>query len=294
MITKACIKCGNLMSDRITVCPHCKTYNETTFNSKKPIIILLVVVILISVVFLIYNLVRPSSFYRTASDSTTQSSTNLLEMSSADHLLAAKKLMPTNYNQAKKHLDAIPNNSPEYAEAVSLKKDFAKTTNKVKNDKIQTSDDIKLQQLEKNITVRRNNLKKYYATTDDTNEVGKIVAGLSIMKGVYATKSTTIEKRLYSKASSLLPEYQILLRETYASAVEEIFVRKGMDMQVRAVGDSKKTLRLTYALMSQPLVYQYQNVVRIDEEAKKAGFSRLVYTNGFESSLGRTWTVDLE
>lgn len=45
--------------------------------------------------------------------------------------------------------------------------------------------------------------------------------------------------------------------------------------------------------MSQPLVYKFQNEIKLDEQAEKLGFTKLVYTNGFESALGQTWTVDL-
>jgi hypothetical protein len=46
--------------------------------------------------------------------------------------------------------------------------------------------------------------------------------------------------------------------------------------------------------MSQPLVYKFQNEIKVNEQASKLGFTKLVYTNGFESELGNTWTIDLK
>ncbi len=45
--------------------------------------------------------------------------------------------------------------------------------------------------------------------------------------------------------------------------------------------------------MSQPLVYRFQNDMRLSEKAKTFGFDRLIYTNGFSSDLGSTWTINL-
>jgi hypothetical protein len=101
------------------------------------------------------------------------------------------------------------------------------------------------------------------------------------------------EKALGQKAAALIPQVSQQAREMYASSLEEIFVKNGMDVQVSARGNSKKQLRISYALMSQPLVYKFQNDIKVSEQAAPLGFTKLVYTNGFESSLGKTWTIDL-
>ena len=76
--------------------------------------------------------------------------------------------------------------------------------------------------------------------------------------------------------------------------MEQIFIKSGMDAKVSAAGANKTRLRLVYALMSQPLVYKFQNDFKLDEQARTFGFASLEYTNGFESPLARTWTVDLK
>jgi hypothetical protein len=65
-------------------------------------------------------------------------------------------------------------------------------------------------------------------------------------------------------------------------------VKSGMDAKVSATGANKTRLR-----MSQPLIYKFQNDIKLDEQARQFGFTRLEDTNGFDSELGRTWTVDL-
>jgi hypothetical protein len=79
----------------------------------------------------------------------------------------------------------------------------------------------------------------------------------------------------------------------YASALEETFVKNGFDMKVSAIGHDKTRLRITFALMSQPLIYKFQNEIKIADQARPLGFTSIVYTNGFDSSLGQTWTVKL-
>jgi hypothetical protein len=77
------------------------------------------------------------------------------------------------------------------------------------------------------------------------------------------------------------------VRSLYASSLEQQFVKRGFDIEVSAKGTD---LRLKYALMSKPLVYKFANEWNLADMAANYGFTRLVYTNGFASSLGETWT----
>ncbi len=91
----------------------------------------------------------------------------------------------------------------------------------------------------------------------------------------------------------MLPQVEQQSRELYASSLSEIFIKSGMDVEVSATGREKKRLRISYALMSQPLIYKFQNEIKIQSQAAPLGFTQIVYTNGFESSMGKTWTVEL-
>ena len=62
-----------------------------------------------------------------------------------------------------------------------------------------------------------------------------------------------------------------------------------MDVKVSATGTKKDQLRLKYVLMSQPLVYKFQNKVKLPEQAKALGFKKIIYSDGYNES----WNVDL-
>lgn len=224
-----------------------------------------------------------------------QVSEKFKQMPPGEHLINAKKSIESkNYDAAKTHLEAIQKNASEYSQVAALQQEISEKQKKQEAENKVTSDDNKLKEMEKRTNDLRSKMKKYYANADDVKQAIQDVAVLTIAKEAYSTRKNETGKRIYSKTASLLPKVQTALRDAYASSVEEIFVRTGMDAQVRATGDNKKTLRIKYALMSQPLVYKFQNEIHIDEQARAAGFTKLLYTNGFESSLGRTWTVNLK
>ncbi|APP86436.1 hypothetical protein BI317_22170 [Xanthomonas hortorum pv. gardneri] len=62
-----------------------------------------------------------------------------------------------------------------------------------------------------------------------------------------------------------------------------------MDVKVTASGAKKDQLRLRYVLMSQPLVYKFQNEMKINDQARVFGFKKIIYSDGYDE----TWTVDL-
>jgi hypothetical protein len=140
-------------------------------------------------------------------------------------------------------------------------------------------------------------LKDHYAsqegliqTTKDFNMVGWLEA---IRPSIKDCKNDD-EKFIVSTSKVLAEKLPRQIRVMAASAVEENFVNGGMDVQVSAVGPENKTLKIKYALMSRPMVYQFENVHKMPEAARSRGFEKIIYTNGFSSALGETWTVDLK
>jgi hypothetical protein len=231
----------------------------------------------------------------TSHPSPPQVSEKFKKMSPAEHLYNAKKSIELkNFVAARTHLDAIPKESPEFAGVEILRNEVVENQKRQGLENKLTSDDRTLKEMDKKLNKLRAKLNKYYATADDVKGLMQDVTLLTVAKAAYETGKSDTEKRLHAKSAALLPKAQLTLREAYASSIEEIFIKTGMDAQVKAVGDGKKTLRIRYALMSQPLIYKFQNEIKIDEQAKNVGFSKLVYTNGFESSLGKTWTVNLK
>lgn len=149
-------------------------------------------------------------------------------------------------------------------------------------------------EIDKRYKENKRHLEKYYATPQLLKESINDGYRLIAITAVYKENGTSAEERSTGqRAALLLDRVTRQARTMYASSSEQIFMQAGMNIQVFAEGRDKKTLRLVYSLMSQPLIYKLQNELGVPEQARKLGFSKITYTNGFRSSLGSTWTVDL-
>jgi hypothetical protein len=133
------------------------------------------------------------------------------------------------------------------------------------------------------------NLKKYYGTADEVKQATADVIKLAVVKGLYGKSSAAEEKNLAVRAEAVAEKVILQQRAIYASAMEEVFVKSGMDVKVSAIGAKKDQLKLSYVLMSRPLVYKFQNEMKINEQAKAVGFKKIIYTDGYDE----TWTMAL-
>lgn len=132
-------------------------------------------------------------------------------------------------------------------------------------------------------------LKKYYGTSDQVKQATSDILKLASVKALYEKSDKKDEKNLSSRADSLMSNVAQQQRVLYASATEEIFMKSGLNIDVSVRGTKKEQLHLKYALMSQPLVYKFQNEVKIPEQARVFGFKKITYTDGYDE----TWNVDL-
>ncbi len=138
-------------------------------------------------------------------------------------------------------------------------------------------------------------LTKYYGTRRQLEELKQLKETATVIRSNYQQNGTIQDHRnLSNKAAALVSRIEIVSRKVFASSLEEEFIKRGMDIRVSASGGDHKLLRIRYALMSQPLVYKFQNEFNLPVIARDLQFQKLIYTNGFESSLGETWTVDLK
>lgn len=148
--------------------------------------------------------------------------------------------------------------------------------------------------IEKRYGENKRHLEKYYATPQLLKVAINDGYRLVFITAAYKENGSSAEERSTGqRAALLLDKVTRQARLIYASSSEQLFMQAGMNIQVSAEGRDKKTLRLVYSLMSPPLVYKFQNELGIPDQARKPGFSKITYTNGFSSSLGSTWTVDL-
>ena len=144
-------------------------------------------------------------------------------------------------------------------------------------------------EIESRLKENAERLKKYYGTADQVKEATADLIKLAVVKGLYGESQVKEEKILSSRADSLITKVSQHQRALYASTAEEIFVKNGMDVKVTASGAKKDQLRLKYVLMSQPLVYKFQNEMKINDQARVFGFKKIIYSDGYDE----TWTVDL-
>ena len=112
---------------------------------------------------------------------------------------------------------------------------------------------------------------------------------LVILETGYAKPENETQRKTLSKAKSLRPKVEVLRRGVYAKTLERAMLDKGFNTEVQAKGANKQVLEYKYALMSKALVYKLSNEGRNLESAKNAGFTKVIFTDGFNSS----WTYDL-
>ncbi|MDO8267701.1 MAG: hypothetical protein Q7T32_07690 [Moraxellaceae bacterium] len=155
-------------------------------------------------------------------------------------------------------------------------------------------DSAVLARIETRLKENEKSLKGFYGTASQLEQASKDGIQLIMMKVDYLDNGKSKEEKAFGKkASTLLSKVSAQRRQIYASTIEESFVKNGLDIKVTTTGTEKNRLKISYVLMSKPMVYKFQNEIKIQEQATKLGFSRITYTNGFDSDLGETWTVDL-
>lgn len=150
-----------------------------------------------------------------------------------------------------------------------------------------------MDQVRKRLSETRESLKKFYPSKQQVKVVQDDhlkVTAIALSRGMSKHQE---DQKQAAEAKALASQLAQQIREMYAGTMEEAFVKSGFDAKVSAGGKGKERLTIKFALMSQPLVYKFQNEMNIPSQAKNVGFKKVVYTNGFEGSLGETWTVDL-
>lgn len=136
-------------------------------------------------------------------------------------------------------------------------------------------------------------LKKYYAESEDLANLTEDINFMQVWIDHHQAPADPVNKKLYVKFNELLPKMKVLKRVVYASLLESIFMETGMNIDVKATGSNKSILKLTYSLMSKPMVYSFQNKIHINDQARLAGFSKVIYTNNFEGGMAYTTSFKL-
>ncbi len=98
------------------------------------------------------------------------------------------------------------------------------------------------------------------------------------------------EKEIEKASAIIAKKFMIEQRETLAKRMEREYLSKGMDVDVILSGSEKTTIKLQYVLFNRPFVYKLTNETDVLENLKKAGFKKVILSDGYRYS----WTFDLK
>jgi hypothetical protein len=85
---------------------------------------------------------------------------------------------------------------------------------------------------------------------------------------------------------------KIAARQDYAKELEKSLLSKGLDAHVTVVGQGIDTLRISWAAMSRPVVYNMINSEGTQKEIPSLGFKKIIFTDdgSFSEDSPESWT----
>ncbi|MDD5154305.1 MAG: hypothetical protein PHR03_06530 [Desulfovibrionales bacterium] len=146
-----------------------------------------------------------------------------------------------------------------------------------------------LAEIENRLNEYQRKLKGYYPNDDMLKTLSEDVVKLVILETGYTRPENETQKKTLAKAKLLRLRVEVLKRDVYAQTLERAMLDKGFNTEVRAKGANKQVLEYKYALMSKALAHKLSNEGRTLESAKNMGFTKVIFTDGFNSS----WMYDL-
>lgn len=95
----------------------------------------------------------------------------------------------------------------------------------------------------------------------------------------------------YSTASDLPVKPDNSARDAYARELESHLLSRGLDATVRAIGKNHDTLRISWAAMSRPVVYNMMNGDGMRQQVPELGFKKVILTDdgSFSGGGAETW-----
>jgi hypothetical protein len=85
---------------------------------------------------------------------------------------------------------------------------------------------------------------------------------------------------------------QITVRQDYARELERSLLSRGLDAHVTVVGTGKDTLRISWAAMSRPIVYNMITSEGMETQVPLLGFKKVIFTDdgSFSGTSTESWT----
>lgn len=96
-------------------------------------------------------------------------------------------------------------------------------------------------------------------------------------------------KLIEASAEKAAAKLMVDQRRQLAKRMESSLLDSGLDAKVTTRGKNATTLHLEYVLISRPWIHQFQKNGEFFANLKKAGFTRVVMSDGY----GKTWTWEL-
>jgi len=80
-------------------------------------------------------------------------------------------------------------------------------------------------------------------------------------------------------------------RDNYAQELEHSLLSRGLDATVRAIGKNHDTLRISWAAMSRPVVYNMMTSEGMVQQVPQLGFTKVILTDdgSFSGENTETW-----
>lgn len=93
-------------------------------------------------------------------------------------------------------------------------------------------------------------------------------------------------------SAEAIAKQRVVDRDEYADTVERNLLSKGIDAHVKAIGKEHETLRISWAAMSRPVVYNMMNSQGMNTDAPALGFKKVILTDdgSFSGTAVETWT----
>lgn len=140
----------------------------------------------------------------------------------------------------------------------------------------------------------------------DANQLDQVTRHLKAMPpnspGVSTVHQRLASMQAKAKAAKIVKEKEreailqkelVEARKKFAEKLEYKFLDKGLNMDVTAEGKNADILKLKWALTSKVAAHEISKGDLI-ETARSLGFKKVYLTNGFESSMGESYTWDLK
>jgi hypothetical protein len=105
-----------------------------------------------------------------------------------------------------------------------------------------------------------------------------------------AEKAAAAEEAANEKrANAENAKAEMLGRDLMAKSIEDSMLAEGYDIDVNAVGGNHTTLRIKFILVNKAFAYQMAHSSEIIDNARAAGFKKIVLTDGYDEQ----WHIDL-